>query len=157
MSEFAATYSKSDYYRYGNTCCSLGPADEISVHQGTARHPPTQINSYSCFIMFSLFVLNHFLSFQGNVTFSCTEPVSVAMTFSGPHSFLWLPWTVEMSSVALSVGLQFRTWDREGLLLTFDLPKQGGVVWIYLSRARLYIKLHKPGKTQQELSAGQTH
>uniref|UniRef100_A0AAV2JJW8 Contactin-associated protein-like 4 n=1 Tax=Knipowitschia caucasica TaxID=637954 RepID=A0AAV2JJW8_KNICA len=91
---------------------------------------------------------------QGNVTFSCLEPVSVAVTFSGPHSLLSLPWTMESASAASSVGLQFRTWDREGLLLTFDLPKQGGVVWIYLSRARLCLKLFQSGKTQQDLTAG---
>uniref|UniRef100_A0A3B4B5P3 Uncharacterized protein n=1 Tax=Periophthalmus magnuspinnatus TaxID=409849 RepID=A0A3B4B5P3_9GOBI len=91
---------------------------------------------------------------RGNVTFSCVEPVSVAMTFSGPHSLLSLPWTMETASMASSVGLQFRTWDREGLLLTFDLPKQGGVVWIYLSSSKLCLRLYKSGKTQQELTTG---
>lgn len=94
------------------------------------------------------------VTMQGNVTFSCTETVSVAMTFSGPHSHLSLPWTMETASSSSLLGLQFRTWDREGLLLTFDLPKQGGVVWIYLSRAKLNLRLYKAGKTQQELTTG---
>uniref|UniRef100_A0A3B4B8Y0 Uncharacterized protein n=1 Tax=Periophthalmus magnuspinnatus TaxID=409849 RepID=A0A3B4B8Y0_9GOBI len=89
----------------------------------------------------------------GNVTFSCVEPVSVAMTFSGPHSLLSLPWTMETASMASSVGLQFRTWDREGLLLTFDLPKQGGVVWIYLSSSKLLkVQIQEQKSTQVKVS-----
>uniref|UniRef100_A0A667WN70 Contactin associated protein like 3 n=1 Tax=Myripristis murdjan TaxID=586833 RepID=A0A667WN70_9TELE len=70
----------------------------------------------------------------GSVTFSCAEPVSIAMTFTSPKSFLWLPGATEPSSAGVSVGLQFRTWNKAGLLLTFELPKQGGVVWLYLSK-----------------------
>uniref|UniRef100_A0A3P8SJS0 Contactin associated protein like 3 n=1 Tax=Amphiprion percula TaxID=161767 RepID=A0A3P8SJS0_AMPPE len=81
---------------------------------------------------------------SGNVTFSCGEPVFVAMTFAGPQSFLWLPGGTDPSSVGLSVGLQFRTWNKAGLLLTFDLPKQSGAVWWYLSKARLHLQIHKP-------------
>ncbi|CAG5896362.1 unnamed protein product [Menidia menidia] len=62
----------------------------------------------------------------GNVTFSCAEPVSVA----------------------------FRTWDRAGLLLTFGLPPEGGVVWLYLSQARLQLQVHRGGRTLLELSTG---
>uniref|UniRef100_A0A3P8SL78 Contactin associated protein like 3 n=1 Tax=Amphiprion percula TaxID=161767 RepID=A0A3P8SL78_AMPPE len=91
---------------------------------------------------------------QGNVTFSCGEPVFVAMTFAGPQSFLWLPGGTDPSSVGLSVGLQFRTWNKAGLLLTFDLPKQSGAVWWYLSKARLHLQIHKPGRAPLELSTG---
>uniref|UniRef100_A0A3Q3AZG5 Contactin-associated protein-like 4 n=1 Tax=Kryptolebias marmoratus TaxID=37003 RepID=A0A3Q3AZG5_KRYMA len=90
----------------------------------------------------------------GNVTFSCAEPVSVAVTFPGPQSFLQLPWTLSSSSRGVSVGFQFRTWNEAGLLLTFDLPQQGGVVWLYLSEARLHLQVHKGGKVLLELSAG---
>uniref|UniRef100_A0A3P8TCK0 Contactin associated protein like 3 n=1 Tax=Amphiprion percula TaxID=161767 RepID=A0A3P8TCK0_AMPPE len=76
---------------------------------------------------------------QGNVTFSCAEPVSVAVTFTGPQSFLQLPGATASSSGGVSLGFQFRTWNKAGLLLTFDLPQQGGVVWLYLSEARLRI------------------
>uniref|UniRef100_A0A3Q3SZB5 Contactin-associated protein-like 4 n=1 Tax=Mastacembelus armatus TaxID=205130 RepID=A0A3Q3SZB5_9TELE len=79
----------------------------------------------------------------GNVTFSCAEPVFVAMTFTSPQSFLWLPRVTELSSVGASVGLQFRTWNKAGLLLTFALPNQGGAVWLYLSKARLHLLIHK--------------
>uniref|UniRef100_A0A3P8TEI2 Contactin associated protein like 3 n=1 Tax=Amphiprion percula TaxID=161767 RepID=A0A3P8TEI2_AMPPE len=76
---------------------------------------------------------------RGNVTFSCAEPVSVAVTFTGPQSFLQLPGATASSSGGVSLGFQFRTWNKAGLLLTFDLPQQGGVVWLYLSEARLRI------------------
>ncbi|XP_047446581.1 contactin-associated protein-like 4 isoform X2 [Mugil cephalus] len=93
---------------------------------------------------------------KGNVTFSCAEPVSVAVTFPGPHSFLQLPGTTAAasSSGGVSVGFQFRTWNKAGLLLTFDLPLQGGVVWVYLSDARLRLRIQKGGRTLLELSAG---
>uniref|UniRef100_A0A667X1L7 Contactin associated protein like 3 n=1 Tax=Myripristis murdjan TaxID=586833 RepID=A0A667X1L7_9TELE len=45
---------------------------------------------------------------------------------ANPKSFLWLPGATEPSSAGVSVGLQFRTWNKAGLLLTFELPKQGG-------------------------------
>ncbi|XP_053188431.1 contactin-associated protein-like 4 [Scomber japonicus] len=91
---------------------------------------------------------------KGNVTFSCAEPVFVAMTFTSPQSFLWLPGVTELTSTGLSVGLQFRTWNKAGLLLTFDLPKQEGVVWLYLSRARLHLQVQKQGRAPLELSVG---
>ncbi|XP_027147664.1 contactin-associated protein-like 4 isoform X1 [Larimichthys crocea] len=93
----------------------------------------------------------------GNVTFSCAEPVSVAVTFPGPQSFLQLPLptaTASSSSGGLTVGFQFRTWDKAGLLLTFALPQEGGVVWLYLSEARLRLQIHKAGRALLELSAG---
>eukprot|EP00064_Thunnus_orientalis_P004184 superscaffoldBa00000373_g4195 len=69
-------------------------------------------------------------------------------------SFLWLPGVTELSSTGVSVGLQFRTWNKAGLLLTFDLPEQGGAVWLYLSKARLHLQVHKSGRAPLELSAG---
>ncbi|XP_038593693.1 contactin-associated protein-like 4 [Micropterus salmoides] len=97
---------------------------------------------------------DHRVTVKGNVTFSCAEPVFVAMTFTSPQSFLWLPGVTEPSSLGTSVGLQFRTWNKAGLLLTFDLPKQGVVVSLYLSKARLHLQIHKSGKALLELSAG---
>uniref|UniRef100_A0A1A8IJF7 Contactin-associated protein-like 4 n=1 Tax=Nothobranchius kuhntae TaxID=321403 RepID=A0A1A8IJF7_NOTKU len=97
---------------------------------------------------------DHQATVQGKVTFSCAEPVSVAVTFPGPHSFLQLPWTTPSTSGGVSVGFQFRTWNKAGLLLTFDLPRQGGVAWLYLSEARLTMQIHKGGRGLLELSAG---
>uniref|UniRef100_UPI0037E743DA contactin-associated protein-like 4 n=1 Tax=Semicossyphus pulcher TaxID=241346 RepID=UPI0037E743DA len=97
---------------------------------------------------------NHQVSMVGNVTFSCAEPVSVAVTFTNPQSFLQLPGLKSWSSGVVSVALQFRTWNKAGLLLTFDLPQQEGTVWLYLSEARLRLQISKAGRAQLELSAG---
>uniref|UniRef100_A0A3B4FJ56 Contactin-associated protein-like 4 n=1 Tax=Pundamilia nyererei TaxID=303518 RepID=A0A3B4FJ56_9CICH len=88
---------------------------------------------------------------RGNVTFSCSEPVFVAMTFTGPQSFLRLP-RIDQSSLGISVGLQFRTWNKAGLLLTFELPNREGRVWLYLSKARAHLQIHKSA-----LNDGQWH
>ncbi|KAM9727982.1 contactin-associated protein-like 4 [Menidia menidia] len=97
---------------------------------------------------------DHRVTVKGNVTFACSEPVSVAATFTGPHSFLRLPGGGGASPPGMSVALQFRTWDEEGLLLTFDLPRQEGAVWLYLSRARLHLQTHRPGRAPRHLRAG---
>uniref|UniRef100_A0A3Q0QRR2 Contactin associated protein like 3 n=1 Tax=Amphilophus citrinellus TaxID=61819 RepID=A0A3Q0QRR2_AMPCI len=89
----------------------------------------------------------------GNVTFSCAEPVSIALTFPGPQSFLQLPGTTTSSLDGVSVGFQFRTWNRAGLLLTFGLLQKGGMVWLYLSDARLRLQIHKGAA----LNDGQWH
>uniref|UniRef100_A0A669CS64 Contactin-associated protein-like 4 n=1 Tax=Oreochromis niloticus TaxID=8128 RepID=A0A669CS64_ORENI len=94
------------------------------------------------------------VTISGNVTFSCAEPVSVAVTFTGPESFLQLPGTTVSSSGGVSIGFQFRTWNKAGLLVTFELPQQGGVAWLYLSEARLRLQIHKSGRPLLELSAG---
>ncbi|XP_022622371.1 contactin-associated protein-like 4 [Seriola dumerili] len=90
----------------------------------------------------------------GNVTFSCAEPVSVAMTFTDSHSFLQLPGLTSWSSGLFTVALQFRTWNKAGLLLTFDLPQLASTVWLYLSEARLRLRVNKAGRAPLELSAG---
>ncbi|KAM7388159.1 hypothetical protein PAMP_024357 [Pampus punctatissimus] len=90
----------------------------------------------------------------GNVTFSCAEPVSVAVTFTDSHSFLQLPGLTSWSSGFVSVGLQFRTWNKAGLLLTFNFLQQQGIVWLYLSEARLHLQIHKAGRVLLELSTG---
>uniref|UniRef100_A0A3B3BUD9 Contactin associated protein like 3 n=1 Tax=Oryzias melastigma TaxID=30732 RepID=A0A3B3BUD9_ORYME len=69
---------------------------------------------------------------QGNVTFSCAEPVSVSVTFTDPQSFLQLPGLASWPSEELSIMLQLRTWNKAGLLLSFVLPHQGGSVFLYL-------------------------
>uniref|UniRef100_A0A665TRL0 Contactin associated protein like 3 n=1 Tax=Echeneis naucrates TaxID=173247 RepID=A0A665TRL0_ECHNA len=99
---------------------------------------------------------------RGNVTFSCAEPIFVAMTFPSPQSFLWLPRVSEPSFKGMSVGLQFRTWNKAGLLLTFDLSNQGGAVWLYLSKAMLHLQIHKPAisfcaSSGSALNDGQWH
>ncbi|KAM7013137.1 contactin-associated protein-like 4 [Tautogolabrus adspersus] len=97
---------------------------------------------------------NHQVSMMGNVTFSCAEPVSVAVTFIDSQSFLQLPGLRSWSSGVVSLALQFRTWNKAGLLLTFNLPQQDGTVWLYLSEARLRLQISRAGRVQLELSAG---
>nr|XP_020472734.1 contactin-associated protein-like 4 [Monopterus albus] len=94
------------------------------------------------------------LTVMGNVTFSCVEPVSVAVTFTDSRSFLHLPGLTSWSSGVIYVALQFRTWNKAGLLLTFDLPQQDGTVWLYLREARLRLQISKAGRAALELSAG---
>lgn len=94
---------------------------------------------------------------QGNVTFSCAEQVSVAVTFTDSQSFLQLPGLASWSSGVVSVALQFRTWNKAGLLLTFDLPQHEGTVWLYLSEARLRLQINNAGRAQLELSAGRSN
>ena len=102
---------------------------------------------------FLSFTLPFFLS-QGNVTFMCAEPVSVAVTFTDIHSFLQLPGLISWPSGFVSITLQFRTWNKAGLLLTFDLPQQEGSVFLYLSEARLRLWISKADRTLLELSTG---
>ncbi|XP_047444283.1 contactin-associated protein-like 4 [Mugil cephalus] len=90
----------------------------------------------------------------GNVTFSCAEPVSVAVTFTDSHSFLQLPGLTSWSSGVVSVALQFRTWNKAGLLLTFTLPQQDGAVHLYLNEARLRLQISKAVRAPLELSTG---
>uniref|UniRef100_A0A8C9YMB2 Contactin associated protein like 3 n=1 Tax=Sander lucioperca TaxID=283035 RepID=A0A8C9YMB2_SANLU len=98
--------------------------------------------------------LSHWDIHQGNVTFSCAEQVSVAVTFTDSMSFLRLPGLTSWSSGIVSVALQFRTWNKAGLLLTFDLPQEEGSVWLYLSEARLRLQITKAGSG---LNDGQWH
>ncbi|CAL8306200.1 unnamed protein product [Lota lota] len=102
------------------------------------------------------------VAMTGNVTFSCAEPLSIAATFAGAQSFLRLPGaTVARSPGVMSVGLQFRTWNSAGLLLTFWLPPPVGAgagagedVWLYLRKARLHLESSSAGSTTLELNAG---
>lgn len=91
------------------------------------------------------------------MTFTCAEPVSVPVTFAGAQSFLQFPGAalqqrdaggggVALVAVGVAISLQFRTWNRAGLLLTFDLQQQAGSLWLYLSEARVRLQIHKAGR-----------
>ncbi|XP_058495403.1 contactin-associated protein-like 4 [Solea solea] len=97
---------------------------------------------------------NHQVTAVGNVTFSCAEPVAVAMTFTDSQSFLQLPPLTPWSSGVVAVALQFRTWNKAGLLLTFELPQLESTAWLYLSEARLRLQINKADRAILELSAG---
>uniref|UniRef100_A0A673LVY6 Contactin-associated protein-like 4 n=1 Tax=Sinocyclocheilus rhinocerous TaxID=307959 RepID=A0A673LVY6_9TELE len=89
---------------------------------------------------------------EGNVSFTCTESIDVPVTFASPGSFLALPWVSGGESA--SVALQFRTWNRAGLLMTFDLQHNAGTLWLYLSEARARLQIHKTGRIMTDITAG---
>uniref|UniRef100_A0A8C2KE28 Contactin associated protein like 3 n=1 Tax=Cyprinus carpio TaxID=7962 RepID=A0A8C2KE28_CYPCA len=89
---------------------------------------------------------------NGNVSFTCTESIDVPVTFASPGSFLALPWVSGGESV--SVALQFRTWNKAGLLMTFDLQHNAGTLWLYLSEARARLQIHKTGRIMTDITAG---
>ncbi|GAA6107699.1 contactin-associated protein-like 4 isoform X1 [Tachysurus ichikawai] len=97
--------------------------------------------------------LSHFEINEGNVTFACSEAVDVPVTFDSSESFLQLLWTSTRDT--LSVGLQFRTWNKAGLLMTFDLHHQAGTLWVYLSEARARMQVHKAGRLMADITAAQ--
>ncbi|KAK6315599.1 hypothetical protein J4Q44_G00131230 [Coregonus suidteri] len=105
------------------------------------------------------------VSIMGNVTFTCAEPVSVPVTFAGAQCFLQLPGAallqrdaggggVALVAVGVVISLQFRTWNRAGLLLTFDLQQQVGSLWLYLSEARVRLQIHKAGRILVDVATG---
>lgn len=79
--------------------------------------------------------------FQGNVTFSCSEPQTVPITFvNSRSSYLLLPGTPQIDG--LSVSFQFRTWNEDGLLLSTELSEGSGTLLLILEGGtlRLLIK-----------------
>lgn len=74
------------------------------------------------------------------------------VTFANSESFLQLPYTSTRD--IMSVGLQFRTWNKAGLLMTFDLQHQAGTLWVYLSEARARMQVHKAGRVLTDITAG---
>ncbi|XP_072326107.1 contactin-associated protein-like 5 isoform X1 [Scyliorhinus torazame] len=88
----------------------------------------------------------------GNVTFSCTEPRIVPVTFMTSSSYLLLPGTNQMDE--LSVSFQFRTWNRDGLLLYSELHKASGALHIHLSDGKLKVTVHKSSRSQAYITAG---
>uniref|UniRef100_A0A8C1RGK3 Contactin associated protein like 3 n=1 Tax=Cyprinus carpio TaxID=7962 RepID=A0A8C1RGK3_CYPCA len=95
------------------------------------------------------------ITVSGNVSFTCTESIDVPVTFASPGSFLALPWVSGGESA--SVCLQFRTWNRAGLLMTFDLQHNAGTLWLYLSEARARLQIHKTGRIMTDITAGSAH
>ncbi|KAG7280775.1 hypothetical protein CRUP_037705 [Coryphaenoides rupestris] len=75
---------------------------------------------------------------QGNVTFSCAEPLSIATTFAVPH--------VERRRAAVDVPPARRPGAEE----------EDEEVWLYLRKARLHLESRRArGSTTLELGAGQ--
>ncbi|NXD05412.1 CNTP4 protein, partial [Certhia familiaris] len=88
----------------------------------------------------------------GNMSFSCLEPQVVPVTFLSSSSFLALPGTLGQDEVFVS--FQFRTWNKEGLLLSSKLHQSSGGFLLYLSDGRIKINLHKTGRVLSDITAG---
>uniref|UniRef100_A0AAR2KQN2 Contactin associated protein-like 5a n=1 Tax=Pygocentrus nattereri TaxID=42514 RepID=A0AAR2KQN2_PYGNA len=93
----------------------------------------------------------------GNVTFSCSEPQLVAATFlSSSSSFLSLP-APAPTLEGLSVRLQFRTWNPDGLLLSTRMVSEEEPCYLLLqiSSGRLRLTHHTSDLKTSEVSTGQ--
>uniref|UniRef100_A0A8C4VP48 Contactin associated protein family member 4 n=1 Tax=Gopherus evgoodei TaxID=1825980 RepID=A0A8C4VP48_9SAUR len=89
---------------------------------------------------------------MGNMSFSCSEAQMVPVTFLSSGSYLALPATSAQDEV--SISFQFRTWNKEGLLLSTKLHQTSGGVLLYLSDGKVKMSIYKPGKSQSDITAG---
>ncbi|XP_030065243.1 contactin-associated protein-like 5 isoform X3 [Microcaecilia unicolor] len=89
----------------------------------------------------------------GNVTFSCSEPQSVPITFlSSSNSYLLLPGIPQLDG--LSVSFQFRTWNKDGLLLSTELSEDSGLLLLYLLTGKLILVIQKVAENSVKISTG---
>ncbi|XP_024063780.1 contactin-associated protein-like 4 [Terrapene carolina triunguis] len=89
---------------------------------------------------------------MGNMSFSCSEAQMVPVTFLSSSSYLALPGTSGQDEV--SISFQFRTWNKEGLLLSTKLHQTSGGLLLYLSDGKVKMSTYKPGKAQSDITAG---
>lgn len=89
---------------------------------------------------------------MGNVSFSCSEPQSVPVTFLSPRSYLALPGSSREDEVA--AAFQFRTWNNAGLLLFSELQLVSGDLLLFLNDGKLKLNLYQPGKLPSDITAG---
>nr|XP_058899700.1 contactin-associated protein-like 4 isoform X7 [Kogia breviceps] len=89
---------------------------------------------------------------MGNVLFSCSEPQCVPVTFLSPRSYLALPGSSGEDEV--SATFQFRTWNKEGLLLFRELQLVSGALLLFLNDGKLQLNLYHPGKLPSDITAG---
>lgn len=94
-----------------------------------------------------------FIVFQGNVTFSCSEPQIVPITFvNSSGSYLLLPGTPQIDG--LSVSFQFRTWNKDGLLLSTELSEGSGTLLLSLESGILRLVIQKMTERVAEILTG---
>lgn len=95
-----------------------------------------------------------FLYSQGNVSFSCSQPQSVPVTFLSPRSYLALPGASREDEV--SATFQFRTWNKAGLLLFSELQLVSGGLLLFLMMENLSwistVQENYPVTSQQVIS-----
>nr|XP_006007056.1 PREDICTED: contactin-associated protein-like 4 [Latimeria chalumnae] len=88
----------------------------------------------------------------GNVTFACSEPKIVPITFVSTSSYLMLPGRYQKNG--LSISFQFRTWNKAGLLLSSKLYQESGFLLLYLTDGRLKMTLQKSERILTVISTG---
>ncbi|XP_065781131.1 contactin-associated protein-like 4 isoform X2 [Muntiacus reevesi] len=88
----------------------------------------------------------------GNVSFSCSQPQSVPVTFLSPRSYLALPGSFGEDEI--SATFQFRTWNKAGLLLFTELQLVSGGLLLFLNDGKLKLHLYHPGKLPSDITAG---
>lgn len=86
------------------------------------------------------------------MSFSCSQPQSVPVTFLSPRSYLALPGSSREDEVA--AAFQFRTWNNAGLLLFSELQLVSGGLLLFLNDGKLKLNLYQPGKLPSDITAG---
>ncbi|XP_034885064.1 contactin-associated protein-like 3 isoform X2 [Mirounga leonina] len=89
---------------------------------------------------------------MGNVSFSCSHPQIVPVTFLSSRSYLALPGSAGEDKV--SVAFQFRTWNSAGLLLTSQFRHGPGALILVLNDGKLKLSLSQPGHPARDVTAG---
>ncbi|XP_023412466.1 contactin-associated protein-like 4 isoform X6 [Loxodonta africana] len=89
---------------------------------------------------------------MGNVSFSCSQPQSVPVTFLSSRSYLALPDTSGEDEV--SATFQFRTWNKSGLLLFIELQLVSGGLLLFLHDGKLRLNFYQPGRLPTDITAG---
>uniref|UniRef100_A0A8B9YN23 Contactin associated protein family member 4 n=1 Tax=Bos mutus grunniens TaxID=30521 RepID=A0A8B9YN23_BOSMU len=92
------------------------------------------------------------LDYEGNVSFSCSQPQSVPVTFLSPRSYLALPGSFGEDEI--SATFQFRTWNKAGLLLFTELQLVSGGLLLFLNDGKLKLHLYHSGKLPSDITAG---
>ncbi|XP_057361410.1 contactin-associated protein-like 5 isoform X3 [Manis pentadactyla] len=93
------------------------------------------------------------IDYEGNVTFSCSEPQIVPITFiSSSRSYLLLTGTPHIDG--LSVSFQFRTWNKDGLLLSTALSGGSGTLLLSLEGGTLALVIRKAAERAAETLTG---
>nr|XP_008537586.1 PREDICTED: contactin-associated protein-like 5 [Equus przewalskii] len=93
------------------------------------------------------------IDYEGNVTFSCSEPQIVPITFvNSSSSYLLLPGTPQIDGV--SVSFQFRTWNKDGLLLSTELSEGSGTLLLSLEGGTLRLVIQKVTERAAEILTG---
>uniref|UniRef100_A0A671SMS7 Contactin-associated protein-like 5 n=1 Tax=Sinocyclocheilus anshuiensis TaxID=1608454 RepID=A0A671SMS7_9TELE len=94
------------------------------------------------------------VDYEGNVTFTCSEPQLVSATFlSSSSSFLSLP--LDAATETLSVTFQFRTWNREGMLLSAWLRRDSERLLLLLIHGQLRLTHHRSALQSSDIVIGQ--